>query len=218
MMRRWLLVLSVLFLAPLPASSQCPTGPENIHADTICGLSIGMKPDQVLALMKRPPDEGQEVQGDIVSMWKLPKGNILVVRFRKKQFVGALSLDLHPELMARDLELPSGVEEADLSSSPAHVYDSKRKFEYRRNETQNAENVIWFREVKDPAGYTYEVGFKSASKLKVGDQFFQKTVASKFVTVRKAYLEKLDQAMSPPRPNSPDAMPAPTPKPDGNCF
>jgi hypothetical protein len=218
MIRRLLLALSALFLAPLPTPSQCPSGPENIHADTICGLSIGMKPDQVLDLMKRPPDEGQEVQGDIVSLWKLPKGNILVVRFRRKQFVGALSLDFHPELMARDLELPSDYEERALSSSPVHTYDPKRKFEYQRNETQNAETLVWYREEKDPRGYTYEVGFQSASRLKVGERFYKNVVASKFITVRKAYLEKLDQAMSPPRPNSPDATRAPPADPGGNHF
>jgi hypothetical protein len=215
---RCVLLGSVLFFAPLLAISQCPSGPENIHAETICGLSIGMKPDQVLALMKRPPDEGQEVQGDIVSLWKLPKGNILVVRFRKKLYVGALSLDFHPELMARDLELPSDYEEKSLSSSPAHTYDPKRKFEYQRNETQNAETLVWYREEKDPRGYTYEVGFQSASRLKLGERFYKNVVVSKFITVRKAYLEKLDKAMSPPGPNSPDATTAPPANPGGNRF
>ena len=168
-----------------------------------------MKPDQVLATMKRAPDEGQEVDGDIVSLWKLPKGNILVVRFRKKQFVSALSLELHPELMARDLELPSAFEEEYVSGIPERTYDPKRKFEYRPNDTQNADNVIWFRQIKDPAGYTYEVGFQSASRLKVGERFYKNVVASKFITVRKAYLDKLDQAMSPSRTSSPGAIPAP---------
>jgi len=201
-----------MLLASLPAESQCPSGPEDIHANTICGLSIGMKPDQVLAIMKRPPDEGQEQNGDIVSAWKLPKGNILVVRFRKKQFVGALSLDFHPELMARDLELPaSRVEELPLGTSGSR-YDPKRKLEYHIAETQNSENLIWYREVQAPGGYTFEVGFQSPSRLKkLGERFSRAVVASKYITVRKGELAKLDEAMSTPpaKPPGPASLPPP---------
>jgi len=210
MTHRRILVLSVLLLASLPAESQCPSGPEDVHADTICGLSIGMKPDQVLTVMKRPPDEGQELNGDIVSAWKLPKGNILVVRFRKKQFVGALSLDFHPNLMARDLELPATREEELPSLGPAILYDPKRKLEYHLAATQNADNLIWYREVKASGGYTFEVGFQSASRFKLGERFSRVVVASKYITVRKADLAKLDEAMSAP-PGKPPGATAPPP-------
>jgi hypothetical protein len=186
------IVSLLFFLVPITAGAQCPSGPEKTHADTICGLSIGMKPEEVLAIMKRPPDAGQEQGEDIVSAWKLLKGNVVTVRFRKKQYVGAASLDFHPELMARDLELPSSVQQA----RAAHAYDAGTRLEYQRDETQNGEKIIWYRQVKHPNGYTFEVGFESASRLKVGERLFQSVVESKYITVRKAYLEELDEAMS----------------------
>src|SRR5690348_14370863 len=65
----------------------------DLHTASICQLTLGMTPAQVLDTMRRPPDAGQEQAGDIVSGWKLPGGNLLTVRFRKKQYVSALSLD-----------------------------------------------------------------------------------------------------------------------------
>lgn len=215
MIYRWLIALSIPFLLPLSAAPQCPSGKEKIHTDSICGLRIGMKPDEVLAIMQRPPDAGQEQGDEIVSAWKLPKGDILTVRFRKKRYVGMLGLGFHPTLMARDLELPSAAEEQfagrrppthTLTGGPEHASDPRRNLEYRRDETQNGEKIIWYREVKDPGGYTFEVGFESASRLRLGERFFQNVVASKYITVRKPDLEKLDAAMS-AAPNKPPANP-----------
>jgi len=192
------LVSLLLSLVPITAGAQCPSGPEKPHAETICGLSIGMKPDEVLAIMKRPPDAGKEEGEDIVSAWKLPKGNVVTVRFRKKQYVDMVAVEYHPSLMAPDLELPSSKHVLEGGRPSVRNDDLGTRLEYQRDETQNGEKIIWYRQVKHPSGYTFEIGFQSASRLKLGEQLFQSVVESKYITVRKGYLEKLDEAMSAP--------------------
>jgi len=41
-----------------------------------------------------------------------------------------------------------------------------------------------------------EIGFYSASRLKVGERIYQNDVTAKYVTIRKPELEKFDRAMS----------------------
>ena len=41
-----------------------------------------------------------------------------------------------------------------------------------------------------------EIGFYSASRLKAGERIYQNDVTTKYVTIRKAELEKFDRAMS----------------------
>jgi len=182
----------------------------DMHTLSICQLTLGMTPSHVLDTMKRPPDAGQEQGGDIVSGWKLAGGALLTVRFRKKQYVSALSLDFHPLLRASDLGLPTafedqygsgGVDGIGLAgrnyptTSGSQLKDNpKLKLAYRRDETQNSERVIWYRE-DNSAGYKQEIGFLSASRLKVGERVYQNDVATKYVTVRKPELEKFDRVM-----------------------
>ena len=183
----------------------------DLHTASICQLTLGMTPAQVLDTMRRPPDAGQEQAGDIVSGWKLPGGNLLTVRFRKKQYVSALSLDFHPMLRATDLGLPTafedqyasgGMEGTNLAGrtyptgSGSQLKDNpKLRVSYHRDETQNSERVIWSREENNPAGYPQEIGFLSASRLKAGERVYQNDLATKYVTVRKPDLEKFDRAM-----------------------
>jgi len=181
----------VLSLAPAFAIGQCPSGGDNPHAESICGLAIGMRPDQVLAIMKRRPDEGR-VEGDsVVTIWKLPEGNVVTVLFRKKQYVVTVGIEYHPALIAKDLKLPNSVEE----HPSFEIYDPGSKLEYQRGQAEDGK-LAWRREVKHPNGYTFEVGFLSASRFKVGLQFFENIVESKYLTVRKAHLEQLDKAMA----------------------
>lgn len=197
---RWAIFFLTLSLAPAGAKAQYPSGPENPHADTICGLAIGMSPDEVLATMKRAPDGGK-VEGDSVNtVWKLPEGNVVTVLFRKKQYVVSVGLAYHPALMVQDLKLPNSVQ----AHPSFEVYEPGSKLEYQRGQTEDGRR-IWRREVKHPSGYTFEVGFLSASSFKVGAQFFESLVESKFITVRKDYLDKLDKAMaSAPKKLAPD--------------
>jgi hypothetical protein len=183
----------------------------DMHALSICQLTLGMTPTEVLETMKGPPDVGQEQAGDIISGWKLPGGELLTVRFRKKQYVSALSLDFHPLLRASDLGLPTafedqygsgGVDGIGLAgrnyptTSGSQLKDNpKLKLTYRRDETQNSERVIWYREENNSAGYKQEIGFLSASRLKAGERVYQNDVATKYVTIRKPELEKFDRAM-----------------------
>lgn len=177
----------------------------------VCKLTLGMTPTQVLDTMSRPPDVGQEQSGDIVSGWKLAGGDLLMVRFRKKQYVSALSVDFHPLLRASDLGLPTayedqyasgGVQGTNLAgrayptNSGSQLKDnSKLKLNYHRDETQNSERVIWSREEDTNAGYKIEVGFLSASRLRAGERVYQNDVATKYVTIRKPDLDKFDRAM-----------------------
>jgi hypothetical protein len=57
----------------------------------------------------------------------------------------------------------------------------KLKLAYRRDETQNSERVIWYRE-DNSAGYKQEIGFLSASRLKVGERVYQNDVATKYMS------------------------------------
>lgn len=197
---QWLLVLAILFLAPFSAVAQCPCGPENPHADTICGLAIGMKPDEVLATMKRAPDRGRAEGDSVITIWKLPEGNVVTVLFRKKQYVVSVGLEYHPALMVQDLKLPNSVQ----AHPSFEVYEPGSKLEYQRGQTEDGRR-IWRREVKHPSGYTFEAGFLSASSFKLGAQVFESVVESKFITVRKDYLDKLDKAMaSAPKKLAPD--------------
>lgn len=206
------------------AFGQCDKNLEEVHSANICGLTIGMTPQQVLDAMKRPPDVG-EVQGeDIVSGWQLPGGDLLSVRFRHKQYVSTLALDFHPVMRNTDLGLPSALEESHASISSRPIDNSRTvaranrdlsttrnsyvKLSYHRDETQNGERIVWYREEKAPVGYKIEIGFYSASRLKEGERIYQNDVASKYVTVNKSELPNLDRAMSSqatqaPKGNSP---------------
>jgi len=205
-------LLSLLFISAARAQAQCDLT-HDLHASSICGLSLGMTPAQVLETMKRPPDVGQEQQGDIVSGWKLASGDLLSVRFRNKQYVSVLMLDFHPVRRAADLGLPTALEDqygsgglsatnglagrAYPSTSGSQLKDNpKLELTYHRDETQNSERVIWYREETVPAGYKLEIGFYSASRLKVGERIYQNDVATKYITVRKPELANFDHAMS----------------------
>jgi hypothetical protein len=199
-----------LFCRETTAQTQCDTK-RDLDASSICGLDLGMTPVQVLDAMKRPPDIGQEQQGDIVSGWKLPGGDLLSVRFRKKQYVSELALDFHPARRAADLGLPTafedqyasgGVSGTDLagraypSTTGSQLKDNpKLKLTYHREETQNSERVVWYREEKAPEGYKMEIGFYSASRLRAGERIYQNDVATKDVRISKPELAKFDRAM-----------------------
>ncbi len=146
------------------------------HSAYICGLTIGMTPQEVLVVMKRPPDVGQVQREDIVSGWQLPGGDFVSVRFHEKQFVSYLTLDYHPVRQRRDMWLPS-------------------QFEYEIDETQNGERLIWYRQQKEPRGYNIEIGFQSGSRLKVGERDYKNQITSRYVAVRKTELRKFEQAM-----------------------
>jgi hypothetical protein len=93
--------------------------------------------------------------------------------------------------MVQDLKLPNSVQ----AHPSFEFYEPGSKLEYQRGQTEDARRV-WRREVKHPTGYTFEVGFLSASSFKVGAQVFESVVESKFISVRKDNLDKLDKAMS----------------------
>jgi hypothetical protein len=191
------------------AQTQCDTK-RDLHAPSICGLDLGMTPAQVLDAMKRPPDIGEEQQGDIVSGWKLPGGDFVSVRFRKKRYVSVLTLDFHPARRATDLGLPTAFEDQYASGGVSgtelagRIYPSttgsqlkdnpKLKPTYHRDETQNSERVIWSREENAPEGYKREIGFYSASRLRAGERIYQNDVATKYVTISKPELAKFDRA------------------------
>src|SRR5258708_3420114 len=205
-------LVSLLFLAAVRTEAQCdPT--RDLHAANICGLSLGMTPTQVLQTMKRPPDIGQKQQDDIVSGWKLKSGDLLSVRFRNQRYVSALTLDFHPVRRAAALGLPTALEDpygsgglgepsglagrAYPSTSGTQLKDnSKLVLTYHREETQNSERVIWYREETAAAGYTLEIGFYSASRLREGERVYQNDVGTKYVTVRKPEIANFDRAMS----------------------
>jgi len=206
-----LLSLLMLLLASSRSQSQCDLT-HDLHAVSICGLSLGMTPAQVLETMKRPPDIGEKQKDDIVSGWKLASGDLLSVRFRNQRYVSALTLDFHPLKRATDLGLPTALEDqyasgglgetnglagrAYPSASGTQLKDNpKLELRYRRDETQNSQRVIWYREETVASGYTVEVGFYSASRLKAGERVYQNDVATKYVTVRKPELAKFDHAM-----------------------
>jgi len=208
---RCLLLPSLLFLGAARTEAQCDVT-HDLHAASICGLSLGMTPAQVLYTMKRPPNIGEKQHADIVSGWKLESGDLLSVRFRNQQYVSALTLDFHPLRRATDLGLPSAFEDqygsggmggtTDLagraypSTSGSQLKDNpKVELTYHRDETQNSERVIWYREETAPAGYKLEIGFYSASRLKAGERVYQNDVATKYVTVRKPEIAKFDHAM-----------------------
>jgi hypothetical protein len=203
-------LMGTLLLSAGDKPSDCDPA-SNVHASNICKLTLGMTPVQALDAMNRPPDVGQEQNGDIVSGWKLAGGHLLMVRFRKKRYVSALSLDFHPLLRSSDLGLPTayedqyasgGVQGTNLAgrgyptNSGSQLKDNpKLRVSYHRDETQNSERVIWSREEDSAAGYKLEVGFLSASRLRAGERVYQNDVASKYVTVRKSDLDKFDRAM-----------------------
>jgi hypothetical protein len=202
----------MLLVALGAALGQCEKTLEEVHSANICGLTIGMTPQQVLEAMKRPPDVGQVQGEDIVSGWQVLGGDLLSVRFRHKQYVSMLTLDFHPVMRNTDLGLPSALEEshASISSRPidnsrtvaranrdlSTTHNSQVQLSYHRDETQNGERIVWYREEKDPAGYKLEIGFYSASRLKEGERIYQNDVASKYITVNKSELPNLDRAMS----------------------
>ena len=205
-------LLTLLFFTAVRTQAQCDLT-KDLHASSICGLSLGMTPTQVLKTMKRPPDMGEKQQADIVSGWKLESGDLLSVRFRNQQYVSALTLDFHPVRRAADLGLPTAFEDqygsgglsgtnslagrAYPSTSGTQLKDNpKVELAYHRDETQNSERVIWYREETVSAGYKLEIGFYSASRLKAGERVYQNDVATKYVTVRKPELAKFDDAMS----------------------
>src|SRR5215467_2549784 len=86
-----LAVLSVLLGVSLAQTGCDPL--RDLHAASICHLTLGMTPEKVLETIKRTPDFGQEQAGDIVSAWKLPSGALLTVWFRKKLYVSSVSVD-----------------------------------------------------------------------------------------------------------------------------
>jgi hypothetical protein len=205
-------LLTVLLLSVAHALAQCDLT-HDLHASSICGLIVGMKPALVLETMKRPPDIGQEQQGDIVSGWKLTGGDLLSVRFRNKQYVSALMLDFHPVRRAADLGLPTALEDqygsgglgetiglarrANPSTNGTQLKDNpKLILNYHRDYTQNAERVIWYREETVSAGYKLEIGFYSASRLKAGERVYQNDVATKYITVRKPELATFGHVMA----------------------
>ena len=204
-------LFSVLVFASSRSQAQCDLA-NDLHAVSICGLSLGMTPAQVLKIMQRPPDIGEKQKDDIVSGWKLVSGDLLSVRFRDLRYVSALTLDFHPVRRATDLGLPTELEDqyasgglSETNSLAGRAYPSasgtqlkdnpKLELRYRRDETQNSERVIWYREETVTAGYKLEVGFYSASRLKAGERVYQNDVATKYVTVRKPELAKFDRAM-----------------------
>ena len=154
---RFVCLVVSLFCRETTAQTPCDTK-RDLDASSICGLDLGMTPVQVLDAMKRPPDIGQEQQGDIFSGWKLPGGDFLSVRFRKKQYVSELALDFHPARRAADLGLPTafedqyasgGVSGTDLagraypSTTGSQLKDNpKLKLTYHREETQNSERAF----------------------------------------------------------------------------
>lgn len=211
-MSRTALLFPVILTALFPGYGETSCDPlRDLHSPSICQLTLGMTPARVLSTMKRPPDMGVEQGGDIVSGWKLQGGSLLVVRFRKKQYVSELSLEFHPLPRAVDLGLPTAFEDQYASggaganglagrsypvNSGSQLKDNpKLRPTYHRDETQNSEHVIWSRE-EDTEGYKREIGFLSASRLKAGERIYQNDVATKYVTVRKPELEKFDRAMS----------------------
>ncbi|MFY9562510.1 MAG: hypothetical protein WAQ52_19935 [Terriglobales bacterium] len=153
--------------------------------------------------MNRPPDVGQVQGEDIVSGWQLPGGDFVSVRFHKKQFVSYLTLDYHPVRERRDLWLPSDYEHTRISIVP-ETNTPGIQFEYEIDETQNGERVVWYRQQKEPGGYDIEIGFQSSSRLKVGERDYKNQVTSKYVSVRKAELQRFEKAMI-ANPNPPEA-------------
>jgi hypothetical protein len=195
MFGRTLLVFLMLAGSLGTASGQADKKLGAAHSVYICGLSIGMTPQQVLDAMKRPPDVG-EVQGDdIVSGWQLPGGDFLSVRFHQKQFVSYLTLDYHPVRERRDLWLPTEYEHTRISIVPERTNTPGIQFEYEMDETQNGERVVWYRRQKEPRGYDIEIGFQSSSRLKVGERDYKNQVTAKYVAVRKAELPRFEKAM-----------------------
>lgn len=203
-------LLGLLFAAA-STQAQCDLK-HDLHASSICGLNLGMSPTQVLDAMKRPPDIGQEQQGDIVSGWKLQGGDLLSVRFRHKQYVSVLMLDFHPVRRATDLGLPTALEDQYGSSGlsenglagrnyPSAGADLLKdnpnlRLTYHRDESQNSERVVWYREENSSSGYKMEIGFYSASRLRAGERIYQNDVTTKYVTIRKPELEKFDRVMA----------------------
>jgi hypothetical protein len=182
------------------------------HTAYVCGLTIGMTPEQVLNAMKRPPEVGEVRDEDIVSGWQMPGGDFLSVRFYKKRFVSYLTLDYRPTRRRRDLSLPSDYEHnrvniiteraSPLTGSPQritivpeHSYTPGIHLEYEVDETQNGERLVWYRLQKEPKGYEIEVGFQSASRLRVGERNYKNEVTSKYVAVRKSEMPKFEEAM-----------------------
>jgi hypothetical protein len=205
-------LFSLLLLADTGPQAPCDLT-HNLYAASVCGVTLGMTPTQVLETMKRRPDVGEEQQGDIVSGWKLSSGDFLSVRFRNKQYVSALMLDFHPVRRAVDLGLPTALEDqygsgglGETSGLAGRAYPStsgtqlkdnpKLTLNYHRDETQNSERVIWYREESVPAGYKMETGFYSASRLNEGERVYQNDVATKYITVRKPELANFDRAMA----------------------
>ena len=205
------LLFALVLTALHPGYGETSCDPlRDLHLSSICQLTLGMTPAQVLSTMKRPPDMGEEQGGDIVSGWKLQGGSLLVVRFRKKQYVSELSLEFHPLARAVDLGLPTAFEDQYASGGAGAIGLAGRSYPansgsqlkdnpklrptYHRDETQNSEHVIWYRE-EGAEGYKREIGFLSASRLKAGERVYQNDVATKYVTVRKPELEKFDRAV-----------------------
>lgn len=177
------------------AFGQCDKKLGEVHSAYICGLTIGMTPQEVLVVMKRPPDAGQVQGEDIVSGWQLPGGDFVSVRFHKKQFVSYLTLDYHPIRQRRDLWLPSDYEHTRISIVPERTNTPGVQFEYEVDETQNGERLVWYRQLKEPRGYDIEIGFRSSSRLKEGERDYKNQVTSHYIGVRKAELPRFEKAM-----------------------
>jgi hypothetical protein len=212
MFRSSLFSLFVLVGSMGAAIAQTDKSPGEEHMAHICGLRIGMTPEEVLNTMKRPPDVGEVRDEDIVSGWQMPGGDFLSVRFYKKRFVSYLTLDYRPTRQRRDLSLPSDYEHnrvniiteraSPVTGSPQridivpeHTYTPGIHLEYEVDETQNGERLVWYRPQKEPKGYEIEIGFQSASRLKVGERNYKNEVTSKYIAVRKSELPKFEKTM-----------------------
>ncbi len=115
--------LSATILTAFSVRAQTPApSPEEDHRPSIVGLRVGMTAQQVLDRFGRMPDARKDQKGEVIAYWKLDKGDVVQVRFRKDNFVSYIGLQYSPFRPTSDLMLrPLGEAQADDPNTTVNV-------------------------------------------------------------------------------------------------
>ncbi|MGH9532022.1 MAG: hypothetical protein ACRD2Q_06480 [Terriglobales bacterium] len=164
------------------------------HQPSIHGIRIGMTTEQVLNVLGgRMPDLRKDEKEEIIVFWKMEKGDVLQVNFRKENYVSHIALQFKPPRPTADLwllPLKSSGTTTELSAR-----DPRLRVDYRASETGDKERTAWIREEKSTPDYRIDVTFLSASRLRLGERF-ESEIEFKYVSVNRNDLKKFDQVMT----------------------